>query len=263
MDRMCRKLGAVLTTAVLLATVAGCGVLQRPAPELAPPPPPPRTDPVPDPPPPAPDPEPDTGLIDRIAELELRLLEKDARILQLERRLKERERMLDETVQEVLRNKAKLQSRESRAEAASAMAEAEIAIRALRLEYGEAESPELERAEARLGASTREFEAGNFGGALYAAGQVQGLVREARARIHAHRRLDPVDGEEVFAAPVPMTVSTRSNLRAGPGMEFDVLRTLDGGTAVTAYSFKGVWVRVGVTDGTTGWIYKPLLEGRR
>lgn len=245
-------------SALVAATTTGCGALaRRPAPQTVPAAPA-TPAPAPDP---APETAPDPALQERIAELELRLLERDARIVQLEKRLAEREQMIDETVQEVLRTKAKLRSRESRAEAASAMAEAEIAIDALRAEAGDSDSPELERAEARLRASAAEFEAGNYGGALYAAGQVQGHLREARARLHELDRLDPVAGEALFVTPVPMAVATRSNLRGGPGLEFEVVRTLDAGAAVLAHSYKGAWVRVRVPDGVVGWIHRPLLKG--
>ena len=66
---------------------------------------------------------------DNIAKLQLRLLERDAQIKQLEERLNSQQEMLDEAIQEVVRAKAKLRSLESKAEAASEMAEAEIRTR--------------------------------------------------------------------------------------------------------------------------------------
>ena len=67
-----------------------------------------------------------------LAKLQLRLLERDAQIKQLEERLNSQQEMLDEAIQEVVRAKAKLRTLESKAEAASEMAEAEIAIKALK-----------------------------------------------------------------------------------------------------------------------------------
>src|SRR5690348_789479 len=61
----------------------------------------------------------------RLSRLELRLMERDAQIADLQTRL-------DDARQEVVRAMAKLQTIASRAEAASGIAEAEVAVRALK-----------------------------------------------------------------------------------------------------------------------------------
>ena len=71
---------------------------------------------------------------DNIAAMQLRLLEKDAQNMKLEERLNSQQVMLDEAVLDVVRAKAKLRSLESKAEAASEMAEAEIAVKALKVQ---------------------------------------------------------------------------------------------------------------------------------
>src|SRR5207237_489681 len=67
----------------------------------------------------------DSALEQRAARLELRLLERDAQLEEIQARL-------DEARQEVVRAMAKLQTVASRAEAASAIAEGEIAVQSLR-----------------------------------------------------------------------------------------------------------------------------------
>src|SRR5438477_7285820 len=67
----------------------------------------------------------DTALEQRAGRLELKTLEQEAEIDQLQQRL-------DDARREVVRAMAKLQSLATRAEAASGMAEAEIALQALR-----------------------------------------------------------------------------------------------------------------------------------
>src|SRR3989442_61745 len=71
----------------------------------------------------------DSVLEQRVARLELLVAERDAQVEDLEARL-------DEARQEVVRALAKLQTVASRAEAASAIAEAEIAVQALRAATG-------------------------------------------------------------------------------------------------------------------------------
>jgi len=77
----------------------------------------------------APAPVRDTALEQRAARLELRVLEQEAQVSDLQTRL-------DEARREVVRGMAKLQSLATRAEAASGMAEAEIALQALRAANG-------------------------------------------------------------------------------------------------------------------------------
>ena len=71
-------------------------------------------------------------LKDRNATIELFLLEKSEQIKELNKQISLQQKTLDETIQEVVRTKAKLRSLESKAEAASNLAEAEIAHKALK-----------------------------------------------------------------------------------------------------------------------------------
>src|SRR3989442_16019636 len=71
----------------------------------------------------------DTALEQRAARLELKVLEQEAQVDELRSRL-------DDARREVVRAMAKLQSLATRAEAASGMAEAEIALQALRAANG-------------------------------------------------------------------------------------------------------------------------------
>src|SRR6267143_6021673 len=108
LDRRARARGIAPLVAALLVTVCA-----HPAP-------PPRTVPAP-----APDASRasahEAELDQRVARLELRLLEREAQIDALQERL-------DDARQEVVRAMAKLQTLATRAGAASAMAEAEVAL---------------------------------------------------------------------------------------------------------------------------------------
>ncbi|HYQ82787.1 MAG TPA: hypothetical protein VEP28_02000, partial [Rubrobacter sp.] len=98
------RTGFVLLAGTLLTS--GCASKTEPKPAPTPPPRPERTGPS------------RTDLEKRIARLELSLLDKEAQVDELQTRL-------EETRQEVVRAMAKLQTLASRAEAASAIAEAE------------------------------------------------------------------------------------------------------------------------------------------
>ena len=190
----------------------------------------------------------------RIGELELRLLERDAQIERLEA-------ALEETRREVVRSLARLQTSATRAEAASALAEADIAVQTLRTR--DAQAPELAPARRLLDQSTAEFGRQNYGGALYLANQVKSLAASGRGRVAAGGDDAPArPGETAFAVPVPLGVSSRANVREGPGTNFRVLFTVERGAALTGLSHLEDWVRVIDVTGRSGWVFYNLVTRR-
>lgn len=189
-----------------------------------------------------------------------RLAEKDALIKQLEQALLSQQQMLDDAMQEVVRVQAKQRSLESRAEAASEMAEAEIALQTLRDKAAETNRPEMANAEQLLTRATGEFNKQNFGGALYLVGQAKRQVKMGELRLGEQHRVEEREAEIPFVVPLSLTVSAKGNLREGPGQEFKVLATLEPGTRVTAYFTRGQWMRVECDGGVGGWIRRSLVS---
>jgi crotonobetainyl-CoA:carnitine CoA-transferase CaiB-like acyl-CoA transferase len=159
----------------------------------------------------------------RIAELEVRLLERDAQIERLEA-------SLEETRREVVRSLARIQTSATRAEAASALAEADIAVQSLRTR--DAQAPELAPARRLLDESTAEFGKRNYGGALYLANQVKSLAASGRGRLAAGGMAAAAAGEARFSVPVPLEVNRRANVRDGPGTTL-VMFTVERGATLT------------------------------
>ena len=206
---------------------------------------------------------------DNIAKLQLQLLERDAQIKQFEERLNSQQEMLDEAIQEVVRAKAKLRSLESKAEAASEMAEAEIAVKALKAQLaGQTRNPELIKAQELLKMSAQEFKKENYGGAVYLTSQAKGHIRAGQIRLGGRekvapiKRLPPFKGEVFFALPLPLKILRTSNLRKQPDRESKIITTLKKGTPLIGYSHKDKWVRVMSEDGTYGWVFQTLVGGR-
>lgn len=196
------------------------------------------------------------GLEGRNAEIQLQLLERDAQVTELQDKL-------NEAIQEVVRTKAKLHTVESKAEAASTMAEAEIALKQVKSATEEADpAPELTQAEQLLTMSAAEFEDENYGGSLYLATQAKGLVRVTKTRLRETGELSRPD-EARFSVPLPMQTTKKSNVRKGPGTGFGVAFTLGSRTAVTGLAYKSQWVRIEAEDGRTGWIYHSLVTSRQ
>lgn len=199
----------------------------------------------------------------QVTGLKLQLLEKEAGARELEERQRAVEAKLDEAIQQVVRAKSKLRSLETRAEAASNMAEAEIALKAIEAQAkGGGADRDLSQAKQLLKTSAEEFKSENYGGALYLANQAKGLLRTGEVRPATREKLTAVAGESPFEAPMPLELTRDSNLREGPGLEFKVVATLPSGTKLVGLSRKDQWVRVRDEKGVAGWVFKALVSAR-
>jgi len=202
------------------------------------------------------------SLEDRIAALQLRVLEKDAVAKSLREQISKQQADFDDAISEVVRSKAKVRSLESKAEAASDMAEGEIALKAVKSgSTSSGRQDVIAQAEQLLSMSGEEFKKQNYGGSLYLTNQAQTKIRVAEVQSLLREKLDPVAGEVRFAAPVDLKVLKASNIRKSPGLDAEVLATLQPGTSLTGLSYKGRWVRVLSGDHATGWVFQGLLAG--
>lgn len=200
-----------------------------------------------------------------LSTLKIQAIEQDAVINELRRRSEVRQNRLGAAIVDVVRSKAKLRSLESKAEAASTIAEAEIALKALQSRAASSDWVALDEiaiAEHLLGMSADEFNAQNYGGALYLANQAKGRVRTAQDRLSSMANTPSSLGEAAFAQPLPLKVMKRSNLRSGPGLEHEILAQLEKGTLIVGLSQKERWIQVEAPGERTGWIYRPLVGAR-
>jgi hypothetical protein len=197
--------------------------------------------------------DPDTR--QRLSQMEADVLTREARIQILEEQLADAQR-------EVVRTMAKSKSVASRAEAASAIAEAELAIRTLREAAGRNVPAEVPLAQRMLKESSDEFGQEHFGGALYLASQARTTIARATDRIRRVESTDALPGETAFDAPLRMQTTTRANVREGPSTNFRVLFTLDAESPVLGFSVVEGWVRITDDSGRSGWIALTLVERR-
>jgi len=199
----------------------------------------------------------DASLERRVARMELQLMEKDAQIEALTTRL-------SDTRDEVVRTMSRLQTTTSRAEAASGVAEAEVALQTLRSTPGASRlgggGGELNQIAALVRRSSQEFNRQNFGGALYLATQAKAQANAARGRLSAVDRGETRPGETLFEVPLQLKATSRGNVREGPGTTFQVLFSVDAGSLLTGTSYADDWVRVTDGGGRSGWIFRNLVE---
>jgi hypothetical protein len=191
-------------------------------------------------------------LEDRVALLQIQLLERDVQIQDLQSQL-------DQTRLELVRNMARLQTQATRAEAASAMSEADIALATLRRAGGESLA-EYQRAQELFAQGSQEFSSENYGGALYLATEVRTAVRTGQARLAGSDSL--LAGEELFVVPVPLKTTGRSNVRSGPGLTFGVVFTAEADAPLTGQSHTSQWFRIVDAEGREGWIFHDLVTSR-
>jgi uncharacterized coiled-coil protein SlyX len=196
----------------------------------------------------------DPELETRLGRVELRLLEKEAQVEELQSRL-------DETRGEVVRTMAKLRTVVSRAEAASGIAEAEVALQSLRANAGQ-QSPAVAQVARLMRQSSAEFNKQNYGGALYLADQAKTLAAASRRGLVGARGTGSRSGETVFALPIGLRAVTRGNVRVGPGTTFAIAYEVVEGTALTGYAYVDEWIRVSDDAGRTGWIFRTLVSRR-
>ncbi len=190
---------------------------------------------------------------DMDAELYLQLLENRAQLVRLSGQL-------GEAILEVVRTKAKLRSLESRAEAASDLAEAEIAVESLKSRGDIWESdPVVVKAAELTELSAREFEQGNYGGALYLTGQAKNVIRNAEARSVNLETQSMLEGEKAFTLPLPLRLLEDVDVRQTPAEDSGVAFSLPAEMDLIGHSYKGQWVRVKTDEGVSGWVYYKYL----
>lgn len=202
-------------------------------------------------------------LEEKIADTQLRLLEKDAQIKALEEQLKTQQKVLDDAFLEVVRSKAKLRSLETKAEAASNMAEAEIAVKALKVELGAGdEDADVRRAEQLLKMSAEELKNENYGGALYLTNQAKAHIKAGQTRFRAVEGTSAHKGETPFSQPLELKLVQRTYLKQDPSSSSKSLLRMEKGALVLGYSYVGGWIRVGAEDGSRGWVLRSAVGAR-
>lgn len=192
----------------------------------------------------------------KLAKLHLLALEKDIQIKELNMRL-------EEAMVEVVRTKAKLRSVETKAEAVSALAEGEVALKTRKASVsGEENDEKSMKVEELLKASSQELKKENYSGALYLTIQAKTLIREDQQRSRDRGKKAMMAGEIPFAMPLPLQAISPTKVKDSPGLDSKALFGVQQGTPIVGYSFKGPWVYVRTEDGRRGWVYYKQVDGR-
>jgi hypothetical protein len=193
---------------------------------------------------------------EKLARMHLQALEKDAEIRALNQKL-------EAAILEVVRAMAKLRGLSGRAEAASNLAETEIALKSIPSELAlRPKETDLVQAQQLLRMATEEFKKQNYDGTVYLTSQVKTLIKPRSDRLSKSAEFGKTDGEHPLSPMLALRASNKSNVREGPGPAFKVLFVVERGTPLSALSYNGVWVRVRTEDGRAGWVHYSLIDQR-
>jgi SH3 domain-containing protein len=195
-------------------------------------------------------------LEEKVARQHLQLLEKDAEVKALNQKL-------EAAILEVVRAMAKLRGLSGRAEAASNLAETEIALKSMPVEPTlRPKETDLLQAQQLLSMATEEFKKQNYDGTVYLTSQVKMLIKPRNDRPAKGTELAKTDGEHTLSPVLALRAANRSNVRESPGPSSKILFVVERGTPLSGVSYSGVWVRVKTDDGRAGWVHYSLIDQR-
>lgn len=195
-----------------------------------------------------------------IARLQRILTEKDAEIASLRTHQQGQTKELQESTAQAARAQVKLRRLATQADAASAIAQAQVAMATLQSSQSTGrEDRQLIQAQRIQEVARASFQQGDYGNAIdqaAQAGQLIAMVAELHTRTGSgQRRLTKVS----FQVPIPLRVMVDSNLRRQPRDTATVSTVLKANSPVEAHAYKGHWLLVKTDDGHSGWLYRLLV----
>jgi hypothetical protein len=188
-----------------------------------------------------------------IARLRQDLAQRETELRELRTSQRDQVKVLQESTREVERAKVKLRRLATQADAASYIAEVEVALQTVRDAAG-AGIPLLGLAEGIMQSTAAPFAQGDYGGAMDRAAQAEQLVTvvaDERGRRASRAR---AAGESAFQVAVPLRVIADSHLRRQPLGTAAIRGVLPKDSLLVAHAHKGTWLRVETVDGRVGWV---------
>ncbi|MEO8751528.1 MAG: SH3 domain-containing protein [Casimicrobiaceae bacterium] len=196
-----------------------------------------------------------------IVRLRQDLATRDAEVRDLRSSQREQTRVLQESTREAARAKVKLRRLATQAEAASYIAEVEVALASLRQSLGTpAKVPMMELARGILESAAAPFAQGQYGTAMELAAQAEQLVAvvaEDQGRAGPRTR---VPGQVPLRVAIALKVSADSNLRRQPLPKATVVGVLKKNSLLVARAYKSGWLLVESEDGRVGWVRQTQFE---
>ncbi len=242
-----------MVTIALAASLAGCAT-PPPEPSLATLPPAPLPAPVAACPACL-----DQGL--EIARLRQELAAREAQILDLRASQRDQAKVIQESTREATRAKARARRLGTQADAASYLAEVEVALGALKASLGTARPPLLPLAESLVEGASAPFAQGDYAEAMNRAAQAEQVIA-----IVADLRAAPTGRapapEVLLQLAIPLRLASDARLRREPRPASNTVAMVAKGTPIVASAYRGSWMRVATEDGRIGWVGQSSLAAR-
>jgi hypothetical protein len=185
-------------------------------------------------------------------ELQLQLLDNTALVHQLKAQR-------EQAIEEVVQTKARLRSRQSKAETVANLAEVKLILQGAAARGTHPESMQaLAQARELVHMAEQALNEDNLEGASYLMAEARQLLSApagSGAAATGRRR----QGEILFATPFAMEVRRKGNVRLEPGLQSKVLFQLDSGDRVQVLGRRGTWLHIRTGDRRTGWMHYNLL----
>jgi hypothetical protein len=181
--------------------------------------------------------------------LQARLRRGEEEQRKLEETLAAERRDLEVTEMELIRTKARLKGLETKAEASSAIAEANILLRRAESRGGAL----LTQGQQSLARAEELLKEENYGAASFFALKAQDFAMRTQDAPDARRGGEP-------APPLSVRVRVgRANIRQGPGLDQKVLTVVPRGTRLPVRRARGDWFEVAHGD-STAWVSRTVVE---
>jgi hypothetical protein len=195
-----------------------------------------------------------------IARLRQDLANREAELRDLRTNQRDQVKVLQESTREVTRAKVKLRRLATQADAASYIAEVEVALESLRASLGATSTvPLMVLAQGILESTAAPFAQGDYGVAMERAAQAEQLI----ALVADNQGSPPrVPREVPLQVAVPLKVTVDSKLRRQPLGKARVVAVLKKDSPLVAHAYKGGWMRVDTEDGRSGWVDQMRLGAR-
>ena len=199
-----------------------------------------------------------------VARLRQDLANQGAELRDLRSSQRDQVKELQESTREITRAKVKLRRLATQADAASYVAEVEVAMESLRSSRGARTStvPLMVLAQDILESTAAPFAQGDYGAAMDRAAQAEQLIA-----LVAHYQVRPgsrsrVPGEVPLQVAIPLKATVDSNLRRQPRGSARVVGVLKKDSPLVAHAYKGSWMQVETEDGRSGWVDQMRLGVR-
>ena len=191
-----------------------------------------------------------------IAGLRQEIASRDAELRDLRAQQRDQARALQETTRQATRAKVKLRRLATQADAASYVAEAEVALDAARsTPAAGSRAALLALAQEILGSAAAPFAQGDYGTAMELAAQAEQLATIAAAPVRTAPGARATTALQ-FDVTIRLSVKRESHLRRQPRARGPSIGVLAAGTRVVARAYRDGWLRVETEDGRSGWMHE-------